>query len=742
MPTPVRPVARPVAILGLAGALAGSLGCLPTAQQGRKTTPRKPKPGAAVAEAEPTGPTSFPTAPPPAFRAHPGNTGNVHLDRFVALWNDLHDPKNGYYSPEGIPYHAVETLIVEAPDHGHETTSEAMSYWLWLEAAYGKLTGDFSRLAYAWKNIETYTIPTPEDQPTAGSYNDTHPSVFAPEHDTPSGYPSPLDNAAPIGADPLATELREAYGSPYVYGMHWILDVDNWYGFGRRGDGVSRPSYMNTFQRGMQESVWETIPQPSWESFKWGGPNGYLDLFVKQDGGYQRQWKYTTAPDADARAVQAMYWAKLWADEAGKGAAVAEDVKRASKLGDYLRYALFDKYGKPLGCQSPRCPAAQGDEAAHYLLGWYYAWGGSLQKAGGWSWRIGSSTAHSGYQNPFAAWILAEQAAFKPVSKTGGKHWATSLARQLELYRWLQSVEGGIAGGASNGWRGRYDAYPEGTPTFYKMGYDEAPVYVDPPSNNWFGFQAWSLDRVAQLYYVTGDERAKVIMERWVKWVLANTRLTADGSYEIPSSLEWSGKPQASWDAGHQHWNGKDAAYNRALHVKVKDFTQDVGVMGALARTLLFYAKKAGDPAPARLGQALLDRAWTKFRTSKGVSNPEPRADLKRMNESVYVPPGWSGRMPNGDRIDSSSTFLSIRSKHRSDPEFGKVKAYLDGGPVPIFNYHRFWAQVDVALASATLGWLYPDGIPAAKAPRAAPAKPATPASRRPPLRAARPPRR
>jgi hypothetical protein len=34
-----------------------------------------------------------------------------------------------------VPYHSVETLIVEAPDHGHETTSEAFSYWLWLEAS-------------------------------------------------------------------------------------------------------------------------------------------------------------------------------------------------------------------------------------------------------------------------------------------------------------------------------------------------------------------------------------------------------------------------------------------------------------------------------------------------------------------------------------------------------------------------------------------------------------------------------
>ena len=116
--------------------------------------------------------------------------------------------------------------------------------------------------------------------------------------------------------------------------MHWLLDVDNWYGYGRRGDGTSRPAFINTFQRGPQESVWETVPQPCWDEFKWGGPNGFLDLFQNQ-ASFARQWKYTNAPDADARAIQAMYWAKTWADEQGGNAAVDGLVKKAAKMGDY-----------------------------------------------------------------------------------------------------------------------------------------------------------------------------------------------------------------------------------------------------------------------------------------------------------------------------------------------------------------------------------------------------------------------
>jgi hypothetical protein len=86
-----------------------------------------------------------------------------------------------------VPYHAVETLLCEAPDYGHETTSEAYSYWLWLEAAYGQLTRDWSYLDRAWKNMERFIIPTLADQPTNMAYTDRKPATYAPEGDTPAG---------------------------------------------------------------------------------------------------------------------------------------------------------------------------------------------------------------------------------------------------------------------------------------------------------------------------------------------------------------------------------------------------------------------------------------------------------------------------------------------------------------------------------------------------------------------------
>ena len=642
---------------------------------------------------------------------------NAYLQRFRDIRDELHgtSANNGYFHPANVPYHSVETLICEAPDHGHETTSETFSYWAWLEAMHGNLTGDWTPLQQVFTSMEANIIPTQADQPTNSFYNAADPADYAPEADLPSGYPSVISSGTPVGTDPIAAELRTTYNTPDVYGMHWILDVDNFYGYGRRGDGTSQPSYINTFQRGPQESVWETVPQPSWEDFQWGsGTNGgYLPLFITGPTP-ARQWRYTNAPDADARLIQAMYWAKTFADARGGSPAVDALAGKAGMMGDYLRYAMFDKYFKTMGCTSPGCPAGTGYNAAHYLMSWYYAWGGAIDASAGWAWRIGSSHNHAGYQNPMAAHALTTVPALRPRSANGVRDWTTSLSRQLEFYRWLQSADGAIAGGATNSWGGRYAAPPAGVSTFYGMFYQENPVYVDPGSNTWFGFQAWSLERVAEYYYVTGDSRAKLIMDKWVTWAMANTRLLANGSYEVPSTLDWDGQPSLNWTATAQNWNAADTTYNAALRATVVDRTQDVGVAAAYAKTLVYYSAAASrwatpHPASRTLAKEILDRMWTLYRDELGVAVPETRLDYARFDDPVFVPPGFSGVMPNGDAIGAASTFIGLRSDYRSDPAWPQVQAYLDGGAAPTFTYHRFWAQVDVALANAEYGRLFPN---------------------------------
>ena len=50
------------------------------------------------------------------------------------------------------------------------------------------------------------------------------------------------------------------------------------------------------------------------------------------------------------------------------------------------------------------------------------------------------------------------------------------------------------------------------------MPFDFEPVFHDPPSNRWFGFQAWSMERVAEYYFVTGDAHGARRLRRHRRW--------------------------------------------------------------------------------------------------------------------------------------------------------------------------------------------------------------------------------
>ncbi len=629
-------------------------------------------------------------------------------DRFTLLRNKLLDPANGYFSADGVPYHSAETLICEAPDYGHETTSEAYSYWIWLEVMHGRLSGDWAPLNAAWAKLEATAIPTADLQPTTASYNPNAPATYAGEYELPDNYPALLEAGVPVGRDPVSADLTATYGSN-IYGMHWLFDCDNFYGFGNKGDGVSTPSYINTFQRGEQESVWETVPHASWESLKWGSDagTGYLRLFVSETGAPAAQWRYTNAPDADARAVQAIYWGVQFAREQGLEPSTVLPLAKASAMGDFARLAMFDKYFKPLGVQNKAAPGATGYESAHYLVGWYYAWGGPLVTQG-WAWRIGCSHVHFGYQNPVAAYALSGTAELRPASTNGARDWGRSLDRQLEFYQWLQSAEGAIAGGATNSLNGRYDPYPTGTPTFYGMAYQENPVYRDPGSNTWFGMQAWSMERIAEYYYISNDPRAKALLDKWVPWARSVVTLGADGSFAIPAEIAWTGAPVT--------WNPASPAANTGLHVSVVSSGQDLGIAACLAKAFTYYAAATQryatlDTASRDLAREILDRMWTRYYepAGRGVAVEEQRGDFRRFFEqTVHVPSGWTGKMPNGDVIEPGVKFLELRSQYLEDPDYPSLEAsYLANQPYRK-AYHRFWAQVEIALANAEFGRFFP----------------------------------
>jgi hypothetical protein len=173
--------------------------------------------------------------------------------------------------------------------------------------------------------------------------------------------------------------------------------------------------------------------------------------------------------------------------------------------------------------------------------------------------------------------------------------------------------------------------------------------------------------------------------------------------------MEWSGAPAT--------WNASSPAANTNLHVTVTSKGQDLGVAGSFAKLLTYYAAKSGNAAAKTAAKNLLDAIWTK-KDAKGVSVTETRADYNRFDDvynasthqGVYIPSSYTGTMPNGDSIVPGKSFLDIRSFYKNDPDFAKVQTYLNGGVAPTFNYHRFWAQVDIATAFAAYGELFPNG--------------------------------
>ena len=711
----------------------------------------------------------------------PGNINALpsYLSRFHTIYNAVHDQSNGYFGPgsgtfaKSVPYHCIETLICEAPDWGHQTVSETASFYVGLEAWKGLLDDDWTGFTQAWNVIDGIYVPSDFNQPTQ-VYLPASPADYTPEGDTPSAYPVLGVASAAKGYDAIATELENTYGDKFVYLMHWIIDVDGKYGF-HNGDGAILNTYLNTYQRGLQESAWETVPQPEWEDFQFGNAYGFLPIFQQglptypaATNDYGKQWRYTCAPDAEGRVVQWSFWANKWASASGKIGEITTSIGRAKKMGDYLRYCLFDKYFRQIGTNRDQGGTVGSPyTSCHYLISWYVSWGGEIPEDDGsayWGFRIGSSESHFGYQAPDAAYFMATGGGgMTSLSPNAGRDWLTSMYRQLEMIRWLQTPEGLIAGGVSNSWHGRYETPADGRDnfTFYGMYYTYAPVWHDPPSNNWFGFQAWGIQRVADLFLEVADKtsvmqinvrnQCEVILDRFVNWILNNVVIDAEtGDFTLPDTLSWTsptaiaGKTtnKANLEGVFEYipsmaWNGTgdasafwspDSVPNPNLHFNVVASGKDLGVASSLSLLLIHYAQakrvlnkfdtviqtgSTNTPHMAyTMARGLVDGMWRLYRDSKGIARLEERADYNRYNQQLYVPAGYNGLMPNGDAINSNSTFISIRSWQKTDPDWPKIQAYLDSqnsANIPKFTYHRFWGQCEYAMCCGALQHYFSD---------------------------------
>ena len=713
------------------------------------------------------------TAVVPAFAsaANEYATENGANESYAAMFESLYEDvitngvENGYMSDQkngnsfGIPYHAKETLVVEAPDYGHETTSEAMSYMAWVTAMHDVLAekgviDDSNRdLEKGWRTLEAII---PGWSEIAYGYGDVdYASIWdqqkglkadtATEEKDPSLYPAKQNGTDAI--NPIYEDMKAAYGGDKgYYLMHWLADVDDWYGF---GGGKGQFTFINTFQRGEQESCFETVPHPCLEELKYGmessdkdNGNGIKAIFNGKDK-VPSQYSFTNAPDTEDRAIQAIYFASNFGVDCGELSYLA------GKMGDQCRNDMFDKYYKEIGCQN-MASASAGLKSQHYLMSWYTSWGGALTASYGdysWAWQIGCSHSHQFYQNPLAAYALAydENIGGNMKAKNAQEDYVESLKRQIEMYLWLQSANGPYAGGCTNSKNGKYEKYDADESTFYDMVYVEHPVYADPGSNHWIGNQVWSTQRLAELYYYVktkGDlakgqtfgglsleEALEALLSRWIDFFLENTQfdyVTEKGetlAYAIPSNLDWSGQPKT--------WGGTyDPDANSGLTCKITGYGMgDIGCVSSLCNTLIFYAaanKVSADAAQnggsergekaLELANKLMTKQWELGRDDVGIAFEDCNGSLKRVFEQeVYIPDYYSGTMPDGSKLEPGATFSSIRESYAKDPMYQELKKVYDATKETEgyrFKLHRFWHMGDALMTYGTMALLYPDVAP------------------------------
>ena len=714
-----------------------------------------------------------------------GKDVKLWLDRFTFTYDLLLDNANGYFGPPTgtkayqFPYHARErAIIVEAPDWTHESVSETVSFWVKMEAWKTILTGDVSGLDKAWQSIETHWIPNATGQPW-GDYTPESPAAYVPDalrlEDTPMA--SSTDKTA--GADPLYAGLAAAYGTKAVYLMHWLIDVDGDYGF-KNPDGSRTGVFVNNYQRGPVEDGLATITHPCYDDFANGGNSTFgwqsiygrsIDMYPDGDENlYSKQANYSMAGDADVRAVGNIHQAVALAESSSVSTALKA---KASKMADYIRYTLYDKYfiGDAAGC--------------HYLLSWGCGFGVGLPVEGApasyWGFRIGNSEIHHGYNGIDVAYAARAGGDLNPLAEGAKEMWSVSLDRQLELLRWLQSPEGPIAGGVTSSWRGRYEVPTDGrqNATFHGLYYNHSPSWFNPPSNNWIGFQAWSLDRVAAVYVhaaMKSDEdnksiafRCGVILDKFIAWLMdvtqidlaantleypINTRWTSDtiisGQTATQPSAKYYGLPENPSIAGPdvyeylptKTWPGSSPDYasfwkndgtvpNPNLHCVVTERGWDPGTASGFAQVLVQYchAKKLIDgnlegsiPSTAikytdvlQLGVDMLEFLWNN-QTSHGFGSSGLMA-LTRLDDKLWIPSEFgTGYMPTGEIVANGvTTFASLRATmYQSTPEWPALRAWLDSdrtGPAPEITYHRFWNGSEAACGFGMLHKYFPDAL-------------------------------
>lgn len=695
-----------------------------------------------------------------------GSSADTYLNRFKSHYALMMNKDSGYFGPTTgakaytVPYHMLESIIVEAPDWGQESVSETASFFSKMAAWNGILTGDTSDYIKSWSCIEDSFIPSATAQPW-GAYTPASPAQVIPDALTLESTPVAADSTMSAGTDPLYSTLKSTYGTSALYLMHWLIDVDGIYGF-HGADGSKQCVPINNYQRGPVEDGWATITHASYEDFTNGGTaaSGFLAIYGQalpnypnSSGAYSKQWDYSVAPDAESRTIIASY---LISQTLGSTGLTTYDAK-AKKMADFQRYAFYDKYFRPIGTYA--------GDGCHYLLSWGCGFGGAIPDAQGnseWGFRIGNSEIHQGYNCVDVAYVCGTKSGkgYTPLSTGAADMYDISLDRQLEFLRWLQTSDGAFAGGCTSNWNGDYSVPTDGrqNATFYGLYYTYSPSWHNPPSNNWAGYQGWAAERIARLYNMvagsatTNDTsvavRCKTLLDRWMLWLYNNTTVSST-EISMPGTLDWTsptaiaGKtatapnaegtyeylPTLKWDSTGDYSTFWDASTvpNPNLQCTVTKGV-DVGFAGAAAEAIIQYCKGIQTATGALTGvvpggsilyQDLLDLAcklldclWHNYKDTKGFGATESFDGYTRLNDTLWIPPEFgTGAMPDGSVLaNGKTTFLSMRSFYKNAPEWSAINNYvINGGTAPTVVRHRFWQNAEIATALAMMAYYFPN---------------------------------
>ena len=214
------------------------------------------------------------------------------------------------------------------------------------------------------------------------------------------------------------------------------------------------------------------------------------------------------------------------------------------------------------------------------------------------------------------------------------------------------------------------------------MYYDFEPEYHNPPSNQWFGYQTWPMERVAEYYYETGNAQAKAILAKWVSWAESVTTFnTTTGAICLPGHADLVRRSRG--ELHHRHLEHGAPPANTGLHVSVSGCSgrpRRGRLAGQGVRVLRGQVRQHHRARPQ--AQNIIDVIHKFYGDSLGFSAPETRTDYSNFTsafnttnfEGVFIPSGWTGSYPGWHHRRSpppTNTFLSIRPVVHQRPANG-----------------------------------------------------------------------